>query len=147
MSTFWPFKLNVLKSFHVGRSQSRPKAMYLTYCLLHLRVGRCTSIFGLDYIYVRLMWHDSKSSSEYYVEPLFLIRNKLRNIDFNNIFRKNPKKSIPRNRKIWWNLVFNINFLRLTLKRMISQNTYSRWENPAKGRLVLVNSKIGGCFP
>ena len=124
MSTFWPFKLNVLKSFHVGRSQSRPKAMYLTYCLLHLRVGRCTSIFGLDYIYVRLMWHDSKSSSEYYVEPLFLIRNKLRNMyRFQQNFLKESKKKIfqeiGRSDEF---LVFNVNILRMTLKRMISQN-------------------------
>ena len=124
MSTFWPFKLNVLKSFHVGRSQSRPKAMYLTYCLLHLRVGRCTSIFGLDYIYVRLMWHDSKSSSEYYVEPLFLIRNKLRNMyRFQQYFLKESKKTIfqeiGRSDEF---LVFNVNILRMTLKRMISQN-------------------------
>ena len=124
MSTFWPFKLNVLKSFHVGRSQSRPKAMYLTYCLLHLRVGRCTSIFGLDYIYVRLMWHDSKSSSEYYVEPLFLIRNKLRNMyRFQQYFLKESKKKIfqeiGRSDEF---LVFNVNILRMTLKRMISQN-------------------------
>ena len=124
MSTFWPFKLNVLKSFHVGRSQSRPKAMYLTYCLLHLRVGRCTSIFGLDYIYVRLMWHDSKSSSEYYVEPLFLIRNKLRNMYwFQQYFLKESKKTIfqeiGRSDEF---LVFNVNILRMTLKRMISQN-------------------------
>ena len=124
MSTFWPFKLNVLKSFHVGRSQSRPKAMYLTYCLLHLRVGRCTSIFGLDYIYVRLMWHDSMSSSEYYVEPLFLIRNKLRNMyRFQQYFLKESKKTIfqeiGRSDEF---LVFNVNILRMTLKRMISQN-------------------------
>ena len=124
MSTFWPFKLNVLKSFHVGRSQSRPKAMYLTYCLLHLRVRRCTSIFGLDYIYVRLMWHDSKSSSEYYVEPLFLIRNKLRNMyRFQQYFLKESKKKIfqeiGRSDEF---LVFNVNILRMTLKRMISQN-------------------------